>query len=104
MLHVEGTLAANDFLDRECFCYALQEELKILRLRYSLLVEEELNNREEVLSDLLQFKTEMKVRKTRTRGHMQSDQNTTDTLMFSLPLLNVSFSKLNLMNKLDISW
>ena len=38
-----------------------QEELKILRLRYSLLLEEELNNREEELTDTLEFKKEMKV-------------------------------------------
>ena len=40
----------------------LQEELKMLRLRHALLLEEELNNREDELNDLLQFKKEMKVK------------------------------------------
>lgn len=38
-----------------------QEELKILRIRYSLLKEEEFKNREMELLDLLDFKKEMKV-------------------------------------------
>ena len=38
-----------------------QEELKILRLRHTLLLEEELNNREIELQELLEFKKEMKV-------------------------------------------
>ena len=38
-----------------------QEELKILRLRHSLLLEEELDNREKELTELLDFKKEMKV-------------------------------------------
>ena len=33
----------------------------MLRLRHSLLLEEELNNREEELNDILQFKKDMKV-------------------------------------------
>lgn len=38
-----------------------QEELKILRLKYSLLLEEELDNREDELNTLLEFKKDMKV-------------------------------------------
>ena len=34
----------------------------MLRLRHSLLLEEELNNREEELNDILQFKKDMKVK------------------------------------------
>ena len=40
----------------------------MLRLRYALLLEEELNNREVELNDLLQFKKEMKV-KCYVMGH-----------------------------------
>ena len=39
-----------------------QEELKILRLKYSLLQEEELNHREEELNHMFEFKQQMKVR------------------------------------------
>ena len=38
-----------------------QEELKILRIRHALLLEEELNNREVELQELLEFKKELKV-------------------------------------------
>ena len=38
-----------------------QEELKILRLKHSLLLEEELNNHEDELNTLLEFKKELKV-------------------------------------------
>ena len=34
----------------------------MLRLRHSLLLEEELNNREEELNEILQFKKDMKVK------------------------------------------
>ena len=43
------------------YVLSFQEELKIVRLKYSLLLEEELNNREEELMDKLEFKKEMKV-------------------------------------------
>ena len=63
----EGIQAFNDILKglfnrkikTEMVVY--QEELKILRLKYSLLQEEELNNRQEELTDLLQFKKNHKV-------------------------------------------
>lgn len=38
-----------------------QEELKILRIRYSLLKEEEFSNREMELLDTLEFKKQIKV-------------------------------------------
>lgn len=41
--------------------HGLQEELKILRLRYSLLVEEEMETREKELNRLMEHKKAMKV-------------------------------------------
>ena len=45
------------------FCGNMQEELKILRLRYSILQEEELENREKELEELLTVKKDASVRR-----------------------------------------
>jgi len=47
------------------FCANVQEELKILRLRYSILQEEELENREKELEEILLDKKEASVRSLR---------------------------------------
>lgn len=52
----------NLFCDIGIDCiYGVQEELKILRLRYSLLVEEEMETREKELNHLMEHKKAMKV-------------------------------------------
>lgn len=52
----------NLFCDIGIDCiHGLQEELKILRLRYSLLVEEEMETREKELNHLMEHKKAMKV-------------------------------------------
>ena len=43
------------------YCANVQEELKILRLRYSMLQEEELENRERELVEMLRMKKEASV-------------------------------------------
>ena len=49
------------FLDMQSLCI-FQEELKIVTMKYSLLQEEELNNREVELVELLAHKKEAKVK------------------------------------------
>lgn len=62
--HLSNIKSNGDFffcdIGIDCI-HGLQEELKILRLRYSLLVEEEMETREKELNHLMEHKKAMKV-------------------------------------------